>query len=457
MNAGLVALSLWCFSPNILTHAAHVTPDAAAAALGVAAGFLFWRWLCEPTHQSAFVAGVGLGLAELTKMSWLVLFVLWPAIWLVDRALRQHRPCGKELLHMPLILGLGLFTLNLGYAFQGTGRPLGEYEFVSKTLAGTHAERESLSGNRFHSSWLGRIPVPLPADYVLGIDIVKEAFEMNRIAYLRGEFSNGGWWYYYLYAVVVKVPIGTWLLVAISIWFGIRQWSGKLDSATVVLLAVPLLLLVLASLNSGINRHLRYLLPAFPFMFIFAGQWAQAVADRSKGVAAAGLIALALSISSSLWVYPHSTAYFNELAGGPASGHKHLASSNIDWGQDLLNLERWLRRHPDVRPFTLAYFGPSNPAMAGITFDGLPPRFNRDDKSSGADWGPTPGWHIVSVNLVQGVPATVYNHKGDPEWLDFGCYRYFLQAKPIASIGHSIHVYYLTEQDAEEIRRSLRR
>lgn len=455
VNAGLVALSLWCFSPNVLTHGVHVTPDNAAAAMGVMAGFFFWRWLRIPTHQSAFVAGVALGLAELTKMTWLVLFAVWPAAWLVDRVMRQQRPRVKELLQVTLILGLGLFMLNLAYAFQGTGRALGEYEFVSETLAGSDAERDSLSGNRFRDVWLGRIPVPLPADYVLGIDIVKEAFEMNRIAYLRGEFSNGGWWYYYLYALVVKVPIGTWILVALSTWVGIRQRTENRSSATLVLLAVPVLLVVLASVNSGINRHLRYLLPAFPFMFIYAGRWARTFCENGKAVATIGSIALAMSVASSLWVYPHSTAYFNELAGGPAAGHRHLISSNIDWGQDLLNLRRWLRTHPGVQEFTLAYYGPTDPARAGIRFEALPPYFDERAAPFRRGPGPSPGWHIVSVHLLRGSPATVYNANGKRVKLGFGWYRYFLKAKPAAVIGHSIHVYYLSEEDTNEIRRAL--
>ena len=50
------------------------------------------------------------------------------------------------------------------------------------------------------------------------------------------------------------------------------------------------------------------------------------------------LVALALlwTAFSTLSVYPHQLAYFNELAGGPEEGHRHLLGSNLDWGQDLL-------------------------------------------------------------------------------------------------------------------------
>ena len=56
--------------------------------------------------------------------------------------------------------------------------------------------------------------------------------------------------------------------------------------------------------------------------------------------------ALAWSIASSLWISPHSLAYFNEIAGGPTGGPRYLLGSNVDWGQDLLFLKRWIANHP---------------------------------------------------------------------------------------------------------------
>lgn len=54
-------------------------------------------------------------------------------------------------------------------------------------------------------------------------------------------------------------------------------------------------------------------------------------------------------------VAPHPMPYFNELAGRPEHGDDHLVDSNLDWGQDLLWFKRWLDRHPEARPFHLAY------------------------------------------------------------------------------------------------------
>ena len=52
--AGLSALMLWCFCPNILGNGALITPDAGAAALGLASGYCFWRWLRHPCWKRGF-------------------------------------------------------------------------------------------------------------------------------------------------------------------------------------------------------------------------------------------------------------------------------------------------------------------------------------------------------------------------------------------------------------------
>lgn len=76
-----------------------ITPDVGAASLGLTAGWLYWRWLSGPDWSRAVVAGVALGLAELAKFTWIVLFGVWPVLWLARRlwpARDSHRPPGAQ-------------------------------------------------------------------------------------------------------------------------------------------------------------------------------------------------------------------------------------------------------------------------------------------------------------------------------------------------------------------------
>ena len=94
--AGLVTLTLYVFEPNLLAHGELITPDGACTAFGILAGYTFWRWLKQPTWTRTTLAGGALGLAELSKMSWLILFGLWPMLWLIWRWLETKKAESRE-------------------------------------------------------------------------------------------------------------------------------------------------------------------------------------------------------------------------------------------------------------------------------------------------------------------------------------------------------------------------
>ncbi|MEJ7640498.1 MAG: hypothetical protein WKF75_21640 [Singulisphaera sp.] len=314
--AGVVALVRLPERPRL---GSTITPDAGAAAIGVTAGYLFWRWLRGPSWSRALSAGIALGLAELTKTTWVVLFVLWPLLTVLWRwrsaadGGRVSKAGGAS--QLVAILLLGAYLINLGYGFERSFRRLGGYTFVSRALGGEQAD--TTPDNRFAGTWIGAVPVPLPENYVRGIDVQKSDFERGKWSYLRGEQKLGGWWYYYLYALAVKVPLGTWLigLSAVGLTCCRRSYSACWRNE-LVLLAPAAVVLVLVSSQTGFSRYLRYVLPAFPFAFVWISKVARAVELRHRPVVAVQVAGLALSIASSLAVYPHSLSYFNELAGG---------------------------------------------------------------------------------------------------------------------------------------------
>ncbi len=421
-SSGLLALSLWTFAPNVMAHGQMVTPDCGATALGAAAGYAFWRWYKVPVYRRAFLAGVALGLAQLAKSTWIVLFLVWPVLFAVCRLGDRQRP-GKttwlpQMGQVALILFLGVYLINLGYGFHRSFERLGEFRFVSHVLAGEEyfktAYRDLGVGNRFADSILGSVPVPLPADYVQGIDEQRSHFEMKLRSYLRGEWKVGGWWYYYLYALAVKVPLGTWmiLLLAIGASFRLRAYTSSWQDEF-FLLAPALVVLVVVSSQTGFNHHLRYVLPIFPFALIWMSKVARAIHSGHHQLAILIAAALTWSIGSSLWIYPHSLSYFNGLVGGPMNGHAHLLNSNIDWGQDLLYLKRWLDKHPEAQPLYLAYQDVFDEGIAGIECSEPPSEFE-------------PGWHAIGLNQV-------YGHSR--------AHRRYREMEPVAMAGYSIHIY----------------
>jgi hypothetical protein len=439
--AGEVALVLWCTSPNILAHASMITPDVGAAAFSVAACYAFWHWLRSPTLAAGLFAGVTLGWAQLTKTTCVELLALWPMLWLGWTLSDATRPSRRDWLArsgmLAAILACALGVLNAGYGFSGSFRSLGDYRFLSKTLAGPLPDSRGL-GNRFVGTSLARVPVPLPRDYLQGIDVQWSDFESGaRISYLRGEFRQGGWWHYYVYALLVKVPLGTWALLLLGIVSSLRYRGVSAGWRDEMLLWAPALsILALVSSQRGFNHHLRYVLTVLPFMFIWAGRVGSSAAIGHRWLAFGAASALLWSVASSLSIYPHSLSYFNELAGGPTRGHEHLLDSNIDWGQDLCDLKRWVDEHPESRPMRVAYFGMFDPRV-------LDPGFTRPPEV------PTPGWFAVSVNTLHGYRLGGLQREPDET---FG---YFRQFEPIARAGYSILIYHITPKEADAARTRL--
>ena len=456
--SGLVALILWCVCPNILGHAGLITPDIGATALGVTAGYCFWRWTAFPNRQRAFAAGILLGLALLTKFTWITLFVLWPTMWAASslnaQSLAGRASKSVQVVQLAMILAIGIYVLNLGYAFDGTCRRLDSYLFQSMVLTGSAEPR--FPGNRFVGSLLGPMMVPFPAEFVQGIDAQKADFEGDRISYLRGRFTSHGWWYYYLYALAVKVPIGSLLLAVLACGLALVRryracWRNELH------IAVPgIVVLALVSAEMNYNAHLRYILPAFPFAFISISRVGRAVQFKNKVVASAAGVAMLWSLLSAFLVYPHSLSYFNEVAGGPANGHAHLVDSNIDWGQDLFYLKNWVEKHPEARPLYFAYYGSFEPRSAGIEYQSPPVRGDGLGRSDNhARYGPSPGWHAVSVSLLRGLPSLMPDGQGQWRSIGQGELCYYLKFRPVAMAGYSIYIYHISHDDAVRVRREL--
>jgi hypothetical protein len=196
------------------------------------------------------------------------------------------------------------------------------------------------------------------------------------------------------------------------------------------LLVPAVALFVFVSANTGFSHHLRYVLPAFPFVFVWCSGLA-AKGQRMRGIrVVVSAVLVICSAASSLSVSPHFISYFNELAGGPNNGHRCLLNSNIDWGQDLLYLKQWQEQHQDARPLYLRYWPNQSWAdWAGIEYRRADPEI------------PFAGWYAISLN-------SLYGRRGQ--------YQYLRQFRPVDRAGYSILIFHLDDGQVTELRRRMR-
>ncbi len=239
--------------------------------------------------------------------------------------------------------------------------------------------------------------------------------------------ARTGWWYYYLLALAYKIPEGTLLLLVLTIGslrYVARSSADWADEIT--LFSVPAVIVIAMSFFTDINLGLRYVLPVLPFGFIAAGRlvpWLLDLSGSRKRVMMVLMSAsLGATIAATLEIHPDYLAYFNRASGGADCTPARLIDSNLDWGQDLVALQKWWKRD-DTRSSRWdwrisARSIPSIFRLRGEPFDWfLPPvrpaatepMLSHTDLLVGPAKKLTPGYYAVSASLVYGLPWRLYD------------------------------------------------
>lgn len=428
-GAAVVGAALWFLCPVVLSNAALVTPDLSSACSFVATTYAAWRWAQAPSCRRALAVGVLLGLAQLAKFTCIVLYPIVIAVWLVVRYRSQSTRLTVRCAAGQSLLGLvvSLFMLNAGYLFQGTGRPLNSYQFKSHGLANIVAAAHPM---------IGAVLVPAPRDYVAGFDRQRSIMEVMHPVFLDGAWNIGeGFRDYYLRACIYKWSHATQALVLTSLVSFLFWRVGRRllrDHAAVLL---PAALIVGIASMSHMQLGIRYILPAFPLVYLFAGHVGTWLTRPRWSWRKIWVTACLPALLIGLRYHPHHLAYFNELSGGPVQGREHLLDSNIDWGQDLRGLQEYLRDQK-IETLRLAYFGMVPPARLGISYH-LPP----SDMQVRSRGSLPAGWYAVSINFVQGRPHTIRDFDDEVRSVGLDEFGYFRRFVPVARIGWSIDVY----------------
>ncbi|HEX6386621.1 MAG TPA: phospholipid carrier-dependent glycosyltransferase, partial [Anaerolineae bacterium] len=467
--AGLLALALIALDPNILAHTRLATTDLGLAAGAALAAFTLWRFLREPSWATAVVAGAAFGLLQNTKFTALLFIPLFALVILINLrftscVLGNRRIVLVMLATYPLV---ALLTLWAAYGFQ----------------VGTLPETVPLFPQ------LADRTLPL-AHHVEQLLDIGGRLQKGTPAFLLGRYAESGWWYYFPVAFLLKTPLPVLILLG---WSGGRlvSWSGgrlvgwldgrmaglsigrvvergnrrlqntrSVPSMTLLdlfALLIPAVGYFAIALTTDVNLGYRHLLPILSFLTVFIAaalipplihptrlehrprtthharrftHHASRITFHVPRFALTGLVAwLALS---TLFIYPHFLAYFNALAGGPNNGWRALVDSNIDWGQDLGALKRWMDEN-GVEHVWLSYFGEARPEYYGIGYTGLdsfPPRLMNPQARPFYPYDPAPGVYAISVTNLQGV--LFENHDQ---------FAWFRQRQPVAKVGYSIFIY----------------
>lgn len=379
--SAMLAVALYSFCPNILANACLITPDITLTTFSFITLYYFWRLLRDDRISDAVWGGTCFGLALLSKYTSLLLFpicILLMIIWWKRQKTLNLRFC------------LLFAAIGIGVLFLGYGMNLKPY---------------------FDGMLLQQKQV--------------------RPGFLMGEYSTSGWWYYFLVAFLIKTPIATMIFLAIAL----VKYVGKIREGMWInelfLLVPTAAIFCFFSLNN-LDIGLRYILPIYPFLFVFASRVAPWLLSNNLRISL-GVAAMIWYVSASCYIHPHYLAYFNELVGGPGNGYKCLVDSNLDWGQDLKGLKSYMQKNGISRIY-LSYFGTDLPARYGIAYNWLPSLALPDPNPQRQGITQPKGWVAISATCLQGV-----------YFADKDLYASFREQQPVAKIGYSIFIYKLPD------------
>jgi len=398
----LLATFLFAFSPTFIAHGRYVTTDVGAAAGFFIATYFFVKWLTSNKTSSLILAGVFFGLAQMIKFSLFLLvpyFSLLLLIWIYIKW-RQRNKFIKTFisycLKFILILIIGYILVYPVYLFHTSNYPyekqISDTNFIVSQFPFKPAEKLV--------NWMINKPILKPyAHYMLGLFMVFQRATGGNTTYFLGEVTNKGWYSYFPIVYAIKPP----------------------------------LVLHISNLNIGV----RHILPTFPFVYILISGQVKRIFEYVKNKKLYIVYCILLTILllwytfSSLSIFPFYLTHFNELAGGAKNGYIYVTDSNLDWGQDLKRLAKWVDEQ-DIEKIKVDYFG-------GATVE-----YYLGDKYEEwhGDWNPADlkgSWLALSATFKQQGQAKAT--KGFDKPTDY--YMWLNQYQPVTVIGNSIFVYYI--------------
>ena len=495
----LLPFILFSFSPLFLAHGHYVTTDIAAAFGAILIFLIVIPKMMQPSKKNLLVAGLFLGIAQLTKFSLLLfypLIIIFILIWKIVQIIKQKKshltisPL-KEILktlgNIIIVFIISFGVIYLVYLPQNINYPIEKQVYDTEQILYSFAggPDPQLETCRHWTGSISRqmrcvaeIDIALSknkitkpfAQYLLGALMVVQRSTGGNTGYFLGNISNSGWHEYFPIVFLIKEPIPSLILIFLAIFWSFKNfikstidniknknWWTKLInwlSQNFLLFCILIFVIIYSifSIRSPLNIGYRHLTVIIPLIYILTAdqikKWWWGVKNnvdsqsifsllinfnQIKKIGIKTILILILImwyIIEALIISPHFIAYFNEFVGGAKNGYKYVVDSNLDWGQDLKRLAKFVEEN-NINKIKLDYFGGGSPTYY------LQEKFEHWQSAKGQP--ETNSWLAVSLTFLQnsqGKPVPGFHI--DPK----DTYNWLKDKKPTTRIGYSIFVYH---------------
>jgi 4-amino-4-deoxy-L-arabinose transferase-like glycosyltransferase len=428
--AGLLALLLVVFEPNVLANSDLVTTDMGVACFFLATIYCFYRYARQPSVNRLLLTGLAAGLTLSAKHSGILLAPMLLGLTLVEIACaergRRKRMAGTLFGGIAAIVVLGVVVLWAFYGFRYAARPAGLV--MNPTLSEYAAPLKGINSWVIGHAASWRL---FPESYLMGMTDIHYAAQQYPIFLLGHDYAHGVWWYFPV-ALSIKTTLGLIGLVALA---GFALLSRRLrQGRELAYLVVPGAIYLTVAILSGMNIGTRHVLFLYPLAALLAAAGLVALARHSRRWLWIGGGLVACHVISVLAVFPAEMAYANEAWGGSANTHKYLSDSSVDWAQQLPHVKQWVDAHPGEECwFAYSAYPDLRPQAYGIPCHPLPTAHT--------------GGEILPVDVPETIHGYLLLSADDLEACDWpsdqlNVFERFRWMPMAEQIDHSVFVYH---------------
>src|SRR5580692_8549280 len=429
-KAGLLALLLVVFEPNLLANSALVTTDMGVTCFFLATIYCFYRYARQPSVIRLLLTGLAAGLTLSSKHSGILLAPMLLGLTLVEIACaergRRKRMAETLLGGIAAIVVLAVVVLWAFYGFRYAARPAGLA--MNPTLSEYAAPLTGINSWVIQHVAHWRL---LPESYLMGMTDIHYAAQQYPIFLLGHDYAHGVWWYFPV-ALSIKTTLG---LIGLVVLAGIALISRQLRRGReLAYLVVPGAIYLGVAILSGMNIGTRHVLFLYPLAALLAAAGLTALAQHSRRWLWIGGGLVAFHVISAMAIFPAEIPYGNEAWGGTTNTHKYLSDSSVDWAQQLPHIKQWVDAHPGEECW-LAYsaYPDLRPQAYGIPCHPLPTAHTE--------------WEILPDDVPETIHGNFLLSADDLEACDWpsdqlNVFERFRWIPMAEQIDHSVFVYH---------------
>lgn len=487
--AGVFAVTLYAFDPNIIAHNHYVTTDIGSAAFIFFAFYFFVRFLKAPSRNNILLAGLFLGLAELVKFSAVLVFPVFGLFTLLFAIAKIKSGQVFQTLFsyawkFLAIIIICFATIWVVYGLNTIGMPRERVIahadlFLSQPNAPARIAHDLIVQ-------MSASPLLLPmAEYSVGMAKVFSRVAAGNTHYFLGTVGeDASPWYFpvifflketlpFLFLLLATTSYSLYRIVKLFLkekYAGIARFlSHSLQSRIAQYLgAFFVLFYSYISITGNLNIGFRHLFPILPFLYMLIGKtladfYKRHSKESTTRQMMGGLIGILMLciVVIPLLSYPSYLSYFNAAAGGHTKGYLYATDSNYDWGQDLKYLGHWVNQYNNCQEskspeqclnseLDLNHEATQNLPKEAIGkirvdyFGGSDPKYYLGDKYTSWWGGRTPeaGWYAISSFFYQ---ESLYKKRAPGEQN----YTWLTNKNPLARAGDSFFIYYISEEQVK--------